>query len=69
MPTYICTYTVSVSTALHFLDNEYQIGGKGNVMKVDVSVHCRLLHRLENIGEKHKLAFSRMSLVLFSMKI
>ena len=54
MPTYICTYTVSASTALHFLDNEYQIGGKGNVMKVDVSVLCRLLPRLENIGEKHK---------------
>ena len=35
------------------------IGGKGDLlMKVDVSVYCRLLCRPEEIEEKPKLAFS-----------
>ena len=31
------TKTVSVGTALQFLDNEYLIGSKDNMIKVDVS--------------------------------
>ena len=51
-------YTVSVVTALQFLYNEYLlIGGKGNMMKVGVSVYYRLLYRPEEIEEKHKLIF------------
>ena len=34
------------------------IGGKGDLMKVDVSVFFRLLCRPEEIEEKPKLAFS-----------
>ena len=51
-------YTVSVVTALQFLYNEYLlIRGKDNMMKVGVSVYCRLLYRPEEIEEKHKLIF------------
>ena len=41
--------TVSVCTALQFLYNEYLIGGKDNMIKVDVSVYCRLLRRPEKL--------------------
>ena len=40
-------WTVSIGTALQFLYNEFLIGGKGNMMKVDVSVYCGLLCRPE----------------------
>ena len=43
----ICTYTVSVGSALQFLDNEYLFRGKGNMMIVDNSVYSRLLHHHE----------------------
>ena len=43
------TKTVSVGTALQFLDNEYLIGGKDNKIKVDVSVYCRILRRPEKL--------------------
>ena len=43
-------YTVSVVAALQFLGNEYHlIGGKGDMMKVDVSLYCRLLRLPENL--------------------
>ena len=35
-------YTVSVGSALQFLDNEYLFRGKSNMMIVDNSVYCRL---------------------------
>ena len=34
------------------------MGGKDNMMKVGVSVYCRLFCRPENIKEKHKLIFT-----------
>ena len=56
---YIYTYTVSVVTELQFLYNEYLylIGGKGNMMKVGVSVYCKLLCCPEKNKEKRKLIF------------
>ena len=52
------TKTVSVGTALQFLDNEYLIGGKDNMIKVDVSVYCRILRvpeQFESNINKHFL--------------
>ena len=46
---YVHTKTVSVGTALQCLDNEYLIGGKDNMIKVDVSVYCRILRRPEKL--------------------
>ena len=46
---YIHKQLVSVGTALQFLDNEYLKGGKDNVIKVDVSVYCRILRRPEKL--------------------
>ena len=53
---------------MQFLDNEYLIGGKDTMIKIDVSAYCRLIRIWEKNGEKHKLAFSWLSLVWFSMK-
>ena len=43
----------------------YCIGGKGTMMKVDISVYCRILRHPETLREKYKLVFSRLSLFYF----
>ena len=41
----------------------FLIGGKGNMMKIGVSVYCKLLCRPEEIKEKRKLIFPRFGQV------
>ena len=60
---YICTVSIG----------RYCIGGKDNMMKVDVSVYYNDIYRLHRRPDKndgrHELTFIWLSLVLFSMKI